>query len=160
MKRTSEKVSFYISKKKGKCIEMFGELILFIGKHSFFIILLYAVLMDTILGVLRAVKEHKFNSCVGIDGAIRKVAMLISICFLMGIDMIAHINVLSLVPQQYVQFLGVEKLGLSEFFALMDGLYEAVSILKNAALCGLPVPVRVRNYIQKFLEDMTEELPD
>ncbi len=86
--------------------------------------------------------------------------MLISICFLMGIDMIAHINVLSLVPQQYVQFLGVEKLGLSEFFALMDGLYEAVSILKNAALCGLPVPVRVRNYIQKFLEDMTEELPD
>ena len=74
--------------------------------------------------------------------------------------MIAHINVLGLVPQQYVQFLGVEKLGLSEFFALMDGLYEAVSILKNAALCGLPVPVRVRNYIQKFLEDMTEELPD
>jgi toxin secretion/phage lysis holin len=118
------------------------------------------VCLDTILGSCRAIKEHKFNSCVGIDGAIRKAAMLISICFLMGIDMIAHINVLSLVPQQYVQFLGVEKLGLSEFFALMDGLYEAVSILKNAALCGLPVPVRVRNYIQKFLEDMTEELPD
>ena len=58
-------------------MEMFNELMLFIGKHSFFILLLYAVLMDTFLGVLRAVKEHKFNSCVGIDGAIGKVVLTI-----------------------------------------------------------------------------------
>nr|DAU53146.1 MAG TPA: hypothetical protein [Caudoviricetes sp.] len=27
-------------------------------------------------------------------------------------------------------------------------------------LCGLPVPERVKKYIQKFLSDMTDELPE
>lgn len=31
-----------------------------------------AVMLDTVLGLLRAIKEKKFNSCFGIDGAIRK----------------------------------------------------------------------------------------
>jgi toxin secretion/phage lysis holin len=80
---------------------MITELISFIGRHSFFIILLYAVLMDTILGVLRAIKEHKFNSCVGIDGAIRKVAMLFSVMFLMFIDSMVQIDFLFMIPQEY-----------------------------------------------------------
>ena len=49
------------------------------GQFYFSVILLIAVTLDTILGVLRAIKEHKFNSCVGIDGAIRKSAMLLSV---------------------------------------------------------------------------------
>ena len=116
---------------------MMKEFIMLLSNNMFFRIVMIEVCLDTVLGSCRAIKEHKFNSCVGIDGAIRKVTMLISICFLMGIDMIAHINVLSLVPQQYVQFLGVEKLGLSEFFALMDGLYEAVSSFKNSSIMWL-----------------------
>lgn len=139
---------------------MMKEFIMLLSNNMFFRIVMIEVFLDTVLGSCRSIKEHKFNSCIGIDGAIRKAAMLISIFCLEAIDMIANINVLGLVPQQYVQFLGVEKLGLAEFFAVMYGLYEAVSILKNSALCGLPVPARVRNYIQKFLEDMTEELPD
>ena len=116
---------------------MMKEFIMLLSNNMFFRIVMIEVCLDTVLGSCRAIKEHKFNSCVGIDGAIRKVTMLISICFLMGIDMIAHINVLSLVPQQYVQFLGVEKLGLSEFFALMDGLYEAVSNFKKCSIMWL-----------------------
>lgn len=139
---------------------MFGELILFIGKHSFFIILLYAVLMDTILGVLRAVKEHKFNSCVGIDGAIRKVAMLFSVIFLMFIDSIVQIDFLFMIPQEYLQWLGITRMGVCELFCLLFVLYEIVSILKNMTLCGLPVPARLKGFIQKFLDDMTEELPE
>ena len=27
-------------------------------------------------------------------------------------------------------------------------------------LCGLPVPSKAKKWVQKFLEDMTEELPD
>lgn len=103
---------------KERKTKMMREFIMLLSNNMFFRIVMIEVCLDTILGSCRAIKEHKFNSCVGIDGAIRKVAMLISICFLMGIDMIAHINVLSLVPQQYVQFLGVEKLGLSEFLHL------------------------------------------
>ena len=138
---------------------MLNELILFIGKHSFFIILLYAVLMDTILGVLRAIKERKFNSCVGIDGAIRKVAMLFSVMFLMVIDSMVQINFLFMIPEEYLQYIGIERLGICEVFCILYILYEAVSVLKNMALCGLPVPAKAKKFLVNFLDDMTEELP-
>ena len=139
---------------------MFSKLITFIGRHLFFIILLYAVLMDTFLGVLRAIKEHKFNSCVGIDGAIRKVAMLFSVMFLMFIDSIVQIDFLFMIPQQYLQWIGITRMGVCELFCLLFVLYEIVSILKNMTLCGLPVPAKLKGFIQKFLDDMTEELPE
>lgn len=139
---------------------MFNELLSFIENHSFFIILLYAVLMDTILGVLRAIKEHKFNSCVGIDGAIRKVAMLFSVMFLMFIDSLVKIDFLFMIPEEYLQFIGINRLGVCELFCILFILYEIVSILKNMTLCGLPVPAKLKMFIQKFLDDMTEELPE
>lgn len=137
-----------------------SEIISLIEAHSFFIILLYAVLMDTILGVLRAVKEHKFNSCVGIDGAIRKVAMLFSVMFLMFIDSLVQIDFLFMIPEQYLQYIGITRVGVCELFCILFILYEIVSILKNMTLCGLPVPTKLRHFIQKFLDDMTEELPE
>lgn len=138
---------------------MMDKIITLLSSNSFVKILLIAVALDTILGVLRAIKEHKFNSCVGIDGAIRKAGMLLSVCFLMATDVIMHINVLSMVPEEYVQLLGIDKMGICEFFSLLFILYELVSILKNMTLCGLPVPTKIKRCIQKFLDDMTEELP-
>lgn len=137
-----------------------NEIINLIEAHSFFIILLYAVILDTVLGVLRAVKEHKFNSCVGIDGAIRKVAMVFSVMLLMLVDGMVNINFLFMVPEEYVKLIGIEKMGICELFCLLFNLYEMVSILKNMMLCGLPVPAKIKNFIQKFLEDMTDELPE
>ena len=137
-----------------------NEIILLIEAHSFFIVLLYAVLLDTVLGVLRAIKEHKFNSCVGIDGAIRKVAMLFSVLLLMFIDSMVNIDFLFMIPQEYLQYIGITKMGICELFCLFFILYEIVSILKNMTLCGLPVPTRIKRWIQKFLDDMTEELPE
>ena len=139
---------------------MMDKIITLLSSNSFVKILLIAVALDTILGVLRAIKEHKFNSCVGIDGAIRKAGMLLSVCFLMATDVIMHINVLSMVPEEYVQILGIDKMGICEFFSLLFILYELVSILKNMTLCGLPVPTKIKRWIQKFLDDMTEELPE
>lgn len=139
---------------------MMDKIITLLSSNSFVKILLIAVALDTILGVLRAIKEHKFNSCVGIDGAIRKAGMLLSVCFLMATDVIMHINVLSMIPEQYVQILGIDKMGICEFFSLLFILYEIVSILKNMTLCGLPVPTKIKRWIQKFLDDMTEELPE
>ena len=136
------------------------DLLVMIGSHSFFIILLYGVVLDTILGVLRAIKEHKFNSCVGIDGAIRKVAMLLSVVFLMFIDSMIKIDFLFMIPEEYLAFIGITRLGICELFCLLYILYEVVSVLKNMTLCGLPVPSKVKLYIQKFLDDMTEELPE
>ena len=135
------------------------EFFAFIEVHSFFIILLIAVLLDTVLGVLRAIREHKFNSCVGIDGAIRKVAMMLSVVFLMFVDMLVGADLLFMIPEEYLKIIGITKLGICELFCLLYILYEIVSILKNMTLCGLPVPMKLKNWIQKFLDDMTDELP-
>lgn len=137
-----------------------SEIITLFEAHLFFRILLYAVILDTVLGVLRAIKEHKFNSCVGIDGAIRKAAMILSVVFLMIIDSVVQIDFLFMIPEEYLQIIGLERLGICELFCLLYILYEAISILKNMTLCGLPVPMRIKRWIQKFLDDMTDELPE
>lgn len=144
---------------KGR-VSMMEKILTLFASNSFIKILLVAVALDTILGVLRAIKEHKFNSCAGIDGAIRKAAMLLSVCLLMVADVIMHIDVLCMIPEAYINILGIQKLGICEFFSLLFILYEGVSILKNMTLCGLPVPTKIKSWIQKFLEDMTEELPE
>ena len=81
---------------------MMEKILILLSNNSFIRILLIAVTLDTLLGVLRAIKEHKFNSCVGIDGAIRKAAMLFSVCLLMATDVIMHINMLGMVPEKYM----------------------------------------------------------
>lgn len=136
------------------------EVLVLLSLNSFFRILTIAVLLDTILGVLRAFKYRKFNSCVGIDGAIRKVAMLVSVGLLMAVDTIMQFNFLFMIPEKYIQYIGITKLGLCEFFCLLFILYETVSILKNMTLCGLPVPGKIKTFIQHFLDEMTDELPD
>ena len=136
------------------------EIITFFEAHLFFKLLLYAVLLDTLLGVLRAIKEHKFNSCVGIDGAIRKVAMILSVVFLMIIDASVKIDFLFMIPKEYLQYIGLERLGICELFCILFILYECISILKNMTLCGLPIPTKIKRWLQKFLDDMTDELPE
>ena len=136
------------------------EIMTLFEAHSFLTVLLIAILMDTILGVLRAIKEHRFNSCVGIDGAIRKVAMLFCVIVLVFIDSIVKIDFLFMIPEEYLRYIGISRLGICELFCLLFILYEIVSILKNMTLCGLPVPRKVKTFIQKFLDDMTDELPE
>lgn len=136
------------------------EIITMIEAHLLFALLLHAVLLDTVLGVLRAIKEHKFNSCVGIDGAIRKVAMLFSVLLLMFIDSMVNMDFLFMIPKEYLQIIGINKLGICELFCLLFILYEVVSILKNMTLCGLPVPAKIKTFVQTFLDNMTDELPE
>ena len=136
------------------------SLISMIEAHSFFTILLYAVCLDTVLGVLRAIKERKFNSCVGIDGAIRKVAMLFSVVLLMYVNALVGINFLFMVPEEYLSYIGITELGICELFCILFVLYELVSVLKNMTLCGLPVPTKLRKLLMEFLDGMTDELPE
>ncbi len=96
-----------------------------------------AIVCDTVFGVLRAIKEKKFNSCAGI--CIRKVGMLISLVFMLAIDVLIKINLIGFIPEQRRTYLGLDTVGVAEFFALLYIAYEVVSIFKNMALCGLPV---------------------
>lgn len=130
-------------------------------QHNVFILTVaIVILMDTFFGVCRALKEHKFNSCFGIDGGIRKIAMLGCIAFLAGLDMCIKINLAFMLPQEWINYLGTDQIGLCEFFSILFILYEAVSILKNMLLCGLPIPARFRNILEKMLDYFTDELPD
>ena len=62
-------------------------------------ILIVVIVLDLILGVLRAIKEKAVNSTIGIDGMIRKFGMLIVIVFLFIIDSIMHFNLIGFIPE-------------------------------------------------------------
>ena len=118
-----------------------------------------AIVFDTIFGVLRAVREKKFNSCAGIDGAIRKVGMLVSLVFMLLVDCIIKVNLIGFIPVEARQYIGLNAVGVAEFFSLLYISYEITSIFKNMALCGLPVK-KVWAKVREFLAKYTDELPD
>jgi len=126
--------------------------------NKFVQVVLIAIILDTVLGVIRALKERKFNSSAGIDGAIRKITMVICLFFLLVIDSITDFNLIGFIPEGVREVIKIEKIGITEFFAILYVLYEAVSILKNMALCGLPLPKKFREWILKFLNEMTDEV--
>lgn len=121
-------------------------------------IVILTICMDTVFGVLRAIKQKKLNSAIGIDGAIRKVSMIMSIAFLLILDAIANINCIGFLPEEVRNFFG-GRIGTAEFFGVLYIAWEAVSILKNMTLCGLPVKgvwVKVKEVLNKY----TNELPN
>lgn len=118
-----------------------------------------AIVFDTIFGVIRAIKEHKFNSCVGIDGAIRKISMIISLVFLLIADQIISVNLIAFIPETVRSYMGLDAVGLTGFFSLLYIAYEIVSILKNMTLCGLPVRI-IWDKLKSILGKYTAELPD
>lgn len=126
-----------------------------------FELVLIAVVMDTIFGAGRAIKQHKFNSSVGIDGAIRKISMLLSLVFLFVVDKMTHLNLIGFIPEEIRAYFpnSMSSIGLLEFFGLLYLCYEIVSILKNMTLCGLPVR-KLWEAVRGFLGKYTEELPD
>lgn len=139
---------------------MIAKLIAELAANVVFELVLIAIVMDTIFGAGRAIKQHSFNSSVGIDGAIRKISMLVSLVFLTTVDMLVNINLIGFIPEQARAYLpsGMATIGLLEFFGILYLCYEVVSILKNMTLCGLPVK-RLWEAVRKFLGKYTEELP-
>ena len=128
--------------------------------NAFVIALAIAICADMVFGSLRAAKYHRWNSAVGIDGAIRKAGMLACVLLFTAIDMMMHVDVLGWLPAETRNVLdacGMVKMGVTELFALLFILYEATSVLKNMLLCGLPVPTGLREKLGAWLSTMTEE---
>lgn len=122
----------------------------------------FAVSTDTIFGLCRAIRQRKWNSSFGIDGAIRKISMLASMAFTAIMDAVCGFNLINCFPVDVIRYLAainITHVGFTEFFGILFVAYECVSILKNMYLCGLPVKwVWARVY--KFLRKYTDELPD
>ena len=121
-------------------------------------LVIIAIITDTIFGILRAIKDRNFNSCFGINGAIRKCAMILSIILLVIVDYITQFNLIGFLPEEVRRYIG-ESIGISGFFEILFLTYEVVSILKNMVLCGLPVK-KIWSYVRTFLSKYTDELPD
>lgn len=122
-------------------------------------LVILCVVIDTIFGFLRAVKEKQFNSNFGINGAIRKVGMLISIIALVLVDRIMNLNLVGFIPEQIRNYISLQHVGTAEFFGILYICYEAVSILKNMTLCGLPVKkiwIAVRKFMNKYTNELVE----
>ncbi len=142
-------------------MEILEKLLTTLAANLIIELVIIAIIMDTIFGAGRALKQHKFNSSIGIDGAIRKISMLISLLFLAVIDMLVHINLIGFIPEEVRNYLpqSISTIGLAEFFGILYLCYEIVSILKNMVLCGLPVK-KLWEAVRKFLRKYTKELPD
>ena len=122
-----------------------------------FYLLVTAILLDIFLGSLRAMKEKKWNSTIGINGILRKTAMIGSSIFLIIIDSILKIDLLFFIPKEITNILKLNEVGIFELFGIMFILYEITSILKNMILCGLPIPKKIKTTIEKLLNNLTSE---
>lgn len=121
-------------------------------------ILIVVIVLDLILGVLRAIREKNINSCIGIDGMIRKVGMLIIIVFLTIIDAIIHLDLIGFIPETIRETLKLGKVGISSLFNILFIIFEILSIFKNMILCKLPIPKKLQVYLENVMKEFTGEM--
>ena len=123
-------------------------------------LLIIFIVLDVIFGVLRAIKEGKLNSTIGIDGIIRKVGMIITICVSILIDMIVSVDLIGFIPENVKVVLGLSKVGCSMIFNIIYIIFEILSIFKNMYKCKLPLPKKLKVFLEKMLKEFTSEIKD
>ena len=123
-------------------------------------LLIIFITLDVIFGVLRAIKEGKLNSTIGIDGIIRKVGMIITICVCILVDIIISIDLIGFIPDKVKEILGLSKIGISMLFNILYIVFEILSIFKNMYKCKLPLPKKLKVYLEKILREFTSELKE
>lgn len=134
-----------------------NEIINDVSHNKIVMAFIFAVIIDTFYGLIRAIKDKETNSTIGIDGSIRKIAMIGTIAFLYILDIFLQINVTFFIPSEWLQIFGTDKIGLCEFFSILYVIFESLSILKNMALVGLPIP-KLQEFLTEKLKYFTDEL--
>lgn len=123
-------------------------------------LLVIFIVLDVIFGILRAIKEGKLNSTIGIDGIIRKVGMIITICFCILVDIIVQVDLIGFIPESVKSVLGLSKIGVSMIFNILYIIFEILSIFKNMYRCKLPLPKKLKTYLEKMLKEFTSEIKE
>lgn len=127
-------------------------------RNSSLKLLLILIALDVIFGILRSIREHSSNSCIGIDGIIRKFGMIISILFFIVINDMINLNLIGFIPEDILQYLPIERIGIGELFNIIYICFELLSILKNMYRCKLPIPKKVNDILEKILKEFTTEI--
>ena len=133
---------------------MFEELL---GNKLIQVLVIFIVL-DVIFGILGSIKQHKTNSTIGIDGIIRKIGMLFSIAGCVILDKIVEIDLVFFLPEQIKSYFG--SIGIASLFAIIYCLFETLSIFKNMIRCKIPLPKKLKLYIEKLLKEFTNEVKE
>ena len=123
-------------------------------------LLVIFIVLDVIFGVLRAIKEGKLNSTIGIDGIIRKVGMIITICVCILVDIIVQVDLIGFIPENVKSVLGLSKIGVSILFNILYIIFEILSIFKNMYKCKLPLPKKLKTFLEKMLKEFTSEIKE
>ena len=123
-------------------------------------LLVIFIVLDVIFGVLRALKEHKTNSAVGINGLIRKFGMMVAGIGFLVVDKLMKINFIGFIPNSVLEYMPIKEIGLSSLFNLLFILFEALSILKNMYRCGMPIPKKLEKLLKRLLKDFTSEIEE
>ena len=123
-------------------------------------VLIVVIVLDLILGILRALRERTVNSCIGIDGMIRKVGMLIVVVFLTIIDYIIHFDLIGFIPETIKEILKLGKVGISCLFNILFIIFEILSIFKNMILCKLPIPKKFQLFLENVMKEFTGEIKE
>ena len=123
-------------------------------------VLIIFITLDVIFGVLRALKERKLNSTIGIDGIIRKVGMMISILFSIIIDEMLNIDLVNFIPETLKTNLSIGKIGIANLFSTLYIIFEVLSILKNMIKCKVPIPKKLQKFLEKILKEFTSEIKE
>lgn len=118
------------------------------------------IILDTVFGILRAIKERKINSAIGIDGIIRKAGMLLSIFFFELVDFVINIDLIFFIPETIKQVINLSNIGISDLFGIIFIVFEFLSVLKNMVLCKLPIPKKLQVYLNKLLKEFTQEIKE
>lgn len=133
-------------------------MLIFTAMHDdVFRLLLVLVIADLIFGGFRAIREKKFNSTTGIDGVIRKSAMLVAMVFFGLVDLTLKWNFIGMIPEKILAVLPIQTVGSMALIGIYLCMYEALSVLKNMSLSGLPLqPVWKR--LSSWLAENTDEI--
>lgn len=118
------------------------------------------ITLDTIFGILRAIKERNINSCIGIDGIIRKVGMLIAVIFLMVIDSIINLDLIGFIPETVKEIMNFKTVGIADLFMVLFIVFEILSIFKNMILCKLPIPKKLQEVLENAMKEFTGEIKE
>lgn len=134
------------------------------GNHVLQLVVI-SIIMDTVLGILAAARMHKANSSIGINGAIRKVCMILCVFFLILVDTVAPVNLIGFIPDAIRNFLpaSMQAVHTTEFFGILFIIFEALSILKNMIRCDLPVKwvwELASRYLGKYTDEMQENFEE
>lgn len=122
--------------------------------------LIIFIVFDVIFGVLRALKEKKINSCIGIDGIIRKVGMILTIIICIVIDKMINIDLISFIPSEVKNYINIDKVGLAFLFNILYIVFEMLSVFKNMIKCKLPLPKKLKSLLEKILKEFTSEMKE